>query len=414
MVLTTTMRVWNINTSSRTIALCSAANLINAADRVIFPIAIIPMTAEFHFSLSVQGWLLSSFAIGYMSSQIIGSGLGTRFGGKKVLLFAVLLWSFSTILTPFVAPSIPWLVFLRVLLGLGEGLGLPTIYSIFAHSIPLQERSRAFSYLVGSGTFGQTIAALFCPHLPWQWMFFSFGALGIFWSLIFLIYYSDLEDGLSSDSIPLVSTGLPRTKYVPWLRFLTLPALWAIYTAHFAMNWTNYIIMNWLPTYLDRTLGASPESLSLTALPYLINSLAGISAGHWADFMIQSGTSVLKVRKVMTVIGLVGPAVFMVCFCAVNSLLAAILFISISMAFCSFNSAGHLSNHADIAPNHAGVTFAVSNTIATIPGIMAGPLTAELVTQSNGRWYPVFILAAMINMLGSLVYVCQSSDKSLL
>ena len=408
------MRVWNINTSSRTIALCSAANLINSADRVIFPIAIIPMTTEFHFSLSVQGWLLSAFAVGYMSSQVIGSGLGSRFGGKRVLLAAVLLWSFSTLLIPFVAPSIPWMLFLRVLLGLGEGIGLPTIFTIFAHSIPLQERSRAFSYLVGSGTFGQTIAALICPHLPWQWMFFSFGASGVLWCLIFLVYYTDIDDGVTSDTIPLVNNSVPRTKYIPWMRFLTLSALWAIYTAHFAMNWTNYIIMNWLPTYLDRTLGASPESLSLTALPYLINSLAGISSGHWADSMIQSGTSVLKVRRVMTVIGLVGPALFLLCFCAVNSLLAAILFISLSMALCSFNSAGHLSNHADVAPNHAGVTFAVSNTIATIPGILAGPLTAELVTQSNGRWFPVFILAALLNLVGSVVFVSQSSDKTLL
>jgi len=195
---------------------------------------------------------------------------------------------------------------------------------------------------------------------------------------------------------------------------MTLSPLWAIYVAHFAMNWSNYIIMNWLPTYLDRTLGASPESLSLTALPYLINSLAGISSGHWADCMIQSGTSVLKVRRIMTVIGLAGPALFLICFCAVNSLLAAILFISLSMALCSFNSAGHLSNHADIAPNHAGVTFAVSNTIATIPGILAGPLTAELVTQSHGRWFPVFVLAALLNMVGSVVFVSQSSDKALL
>lgn len=38
-------------------------------------------------------------------------------------------------------------------------------------------------------------------------------------------------------------------------------------------------------------------------------------------------------------------------------------FVSISMGLCACNSAGHLSNHADVAPNHAGITFAVSNTL---------------------------------------------------
>lgn len=36
------------------------------------------------------------------------------------------------------------------------------------------------------------------------------------------------------------------------------------------------------------------------------------------------------------------------------------------MGLCACNSAGHLSNHADIAPNHAGITFAVSNTIVSM------------------------------------------------
>ena len=116
----------------------------------------------------------------------------------------------------------------------------------------------------------------------------------------------------------------------------------------------------------------------------------------------------------MTTIGLVGPAIFLLCFCAVDSLLFAILFVSITMGLVSFNSAGHLSNHAEVAPNHAGITFAVSNTIATIPGILAGPLTAELVTTSHGRWFPVFVLAAAVNFVGSVIYVSQSSGSSLI
>lgn len=35
------------------------------------------------------------------------------------------------------------------------------------------------------------------------------------------------------------------------------------------------------------------------------------------------------------------------------------------MGLCACNSAGHLTNHTDIAPNHAGITFAISNTIVS-------------------------------------------------
>ena len=56
--------------TSSTIGLCSIANFINAADRVIMPIAIIQMTDEFNWDLHGQGWVLSAFAVGYMSSQV--------------------------------------------------------------------------------------------------------------------------------------------------------------------------------------------------------------------------------------------------------------------------------------------------------------------------------------------------------
>ena len=56
--------------TSRTIALCSTANFINAADRIIMPIAIIPMTDQFKWNLYWQGWILSAFAFGYITSQV--------------------------------------------------------------------------------------------------------------------------------------------------------------------------------------------------------------------------------------------------------------------------------------------------------------------------------------------------------
>lgn len=124
------------------------------------PIAIIPMTDEYEWDLHGQGWILSSFAIGYMTSQLLAGTLVKQYGGKKFLTLAVAMWSLSTFVTPFFANSIYCIIILRVLLGIGEGFGLPTIFHIFAHTIPIEERSRAFSYLIGFGSIGQTLTAL--------------------------------------------------------------------------------------------------------------------------------------------------------------------------------------------------------------------------------------------------------------
>lgn len=42
------------------------------------------------------------------------------------------------------------------------------------------------------------------------------------------------------------------------------------------MNWSNYIIMQWLPTYMTRTLGAEKSHIMFTAVPYIMNSLVGM------------------------------------------------------------------------------------------------------------------------------------------
>lgn len=65
-------RIRWLTRTSRIVALCSAANFINSADRVIMPIAIVPMTDLFQWTLHAQGWILSAFAFGYFTSQILG------------------------------------------------------------------------------------------------------------------------------------------------------------------------------------------------------------------------------------------------------------------------------------------------------------------------------------------------------
>ncbi|XP_064604930.1 uncharacterized protein LOC135470105 [Liolophura sinensis] len=394
---------------SRTIALCSLANFINSADRVIMPIAIVPMTDQFKWDMHGQGWILSSFAVGYMSSQVIGGSAAKKYGGKAVLTVAVLLWSLSTCLVPVFAHSLNALMISRVFLGLGEGLGLPTVFHIFSHTIPVEERSRAFGYLVALGSIGQTVAALVCPHLAWPWMFYLFGILGFLWVLLWFFMYSENRGEEEFVQPPKVNSS-----NVGWQEFISHWPLWSMYIAHFSMNWSNYIIMQWLPTYMTRTLGADKSHIMFTAVPYIMNSLVGVAAGHFADRLIANKWTVLSVRRLMTSLGLLGPGVFILVFSALHNLPLAMICVSISMGLSACSSSGHLSNHAEVAPNHAGITFAISNTLATIPGITCGPLTAELVTQSHGRWFPVFIIAAGVNFVGAIIYLSQSAASQVI
>ena len=54
---------------------------------------------------------------------MLGGSAAKKYGGKSMLALAVFMWSLSTFITPLFASSIYALIFLRVVLGLGEGIG---------------------------------------------------------------------------------------------------------------------------------------------------------------------------------------------------------------------------------------------------------------------------------------------------
>jgi len=54
---------------------------------------------------------------------VIGATAAKRYSGKVILSLAVFMWSLSTFITPFFAESLTFMIVLRVILGIGEGLG---------------------------------------------------------------------------------------------------------------------------------------------------------------------------------------------------------------------------------------------------------------------------------------------------
>lgn len=77
-----------VTKASKTIVLCSIANFVNSADRVIMPIAIISIADQYKLDLHNQGWVLSSFAVGYMSSQV-SIEMKVYFSAFETFLFIV-------------------------------------------------------------------------------------------------------------------------------------------------------------------------------------------------------------------------------------------------------------------------------------------------------------------------------------
>ena len=85
------------------VLLVAAAYVIWQMDKVNMSVAILPMATDFSWDTQEQGLIQSSIFWGYAATQVLGGWLSTKFGGKRVLLFAVALWSLATMLAPLAA-----------------------------------------------------------------------------------------------------------------------------------------------------------------------------------------------------------------------------------------------------------------------------------------------------------------------
>lgn len=79
------------------------------------------MDGEFAWTKKEQGFVLLSFFVGYMITQIPGGVLAERFGGKHVFLWPMFGAALCTLLCPIAARlHFGALIALRILIGLGE------------------------------------------------------------------------------------------------------------------------------------------------------------------------------------------------------------------------------------------------------------------------------------------------------
>ena len=80
--------------------------------------------------------------------------------------------------------------------------------------------------------------------------------------------------------------------------------------------------------------------------------------------------------------GLVLPGAFLIiCGYYGNNIVSVIVLMSLALGGSGLVVAGFLSNHLDIAPNYAGILMGITNTAATVPGIIA-PFVAKLIASA--------------------------------
>tara|TARA_B100002052_G_scaffold133960_1_gene123058 strand:+ start:182 stop:1456 length:1275 start_codon:yes stop_codon:yes gene_type:complete len=396
-------------------------------DRVNISVAIIPMQEQFGWSEFHVGIILSSFYFGYMFTLIVGGYLADKYGGKKVLGYGLLIWSFFTIITPFFAYSgLWWLVFIRILMGLGEGITFPSWHAIYARWIPFNERTRAVAFTnsgIAAGTvFGYAVAALIISSYSWEWVFYLFGVLGVFWYFFWnrsVTSFPENNKYLSKNELRLIKNEAPSKETAPSIPFLKLlknmPFL-AIALATFCNNWSLYTFLSYLPKYVNAPLNEGGMGVDLGSstfviailIPCVVSIISLILGGYLADGLIKRGFAVIKVRKVVNSIGFFGSAFFLLLMSNEDSLLNVVILLSL-INICSGICAGGFGvNHADLGPKYTGSLVGISGSIGMIAAILS-PIVAGTVLEITNSWTIIFYICSGVLVFGGIFYLIFAS-----
>ncbi len=391
-------------------------------DRVNISVAIIPMAAELGWTPRTQGTVLSSFFVGYLLLQIVGGRLADRFGGKIVLAVGVLSWSLFTVLTPPAAQvGLTILIATRIAMGMGEAVAFPSIYSIYGRWIPLSERSRAVGFSNSGIPLGTVFALVATPYIVqsfgWEWAFYLFGGLGVAWWIAWqrsVTADPAQHPRISEQELALIQAEAPVAEdgATPALTtFLRSTAVWAIVVAHFCNNWSLYVLLSWLPTFVNKGLGVDFAAVGwFTMIPNAASFVFLNVAGAVADRLIRSGMPVGRVRKLMQTIGFGGIAAALAIVGTVETAWAAIAVMSVGTALGAFVTGGFAVNHMDIAPKYAGTMMGITNTAGTIPGVV-GVYVSGLILEWTGSWALVFQTAAGITLFGLVFFLVFASGE---
>jgi EmrB/QacA subfamily drug resistance transporter len=158
-----------------------AAMFMSIMDVTIVNTAVPTIGREFAVSPAAVDIVAISFLVS-LAVVIPASGwLGDRFGGKRVLLSAIVIFTVASALCG-LASSLGELVAFRILQGAGGGMLAPVGMAMLFRVFPPAERIRASAILTFPTTFapalGPVLGGLLTTDLSWRWCFYVNVPLG--------------------------------------------------------------------------------------------------------------------------------------------------------------------------------------------------------------------------------------------
>jgi DHA2 family multidrug resistance protein len=169
-------RAWKPRANQWAIALTvTLATFMEVLDTSIANVALPHIAGSLGASNDEATWVLTSYLVSNAIILPASAYLTTFIGRKKFYMICVVLFGLSSMLCG-LAPSLPILVFCRVLQGAGGGGLAPSEQAILADTFSPKQRGQAFALyglaVVCAPAIGPTLGGWITDNYNWRWIFF--------------------------------------------------------------------------------------------------------------------------------------------------------------------------------------------------------------------------------------------------
>ena len=168
--------VWRPRANRWAVALTvTLATFMEVLDTSIANVALPHIAGGLGASADEATWVLTSYLVANAVILPMSAYLTTFVGRKRFYMICVVLFGLSSALCG-LAPSLPLLIFFRILQGAGGGGLAPSEQAILADTFEPKDRGKAFAVygiaVVCAPAIGPTLGGYITDNFDWRWIFF--------------------------------------------------------------------------------------------------------------------------------------------------------------------------------------------------------------------------------------------------
>ncbi|HET7885910.1 MAG TPA: MFS transporter [Bradyrhizobium sp.] len=265
---------------------------LNFFDKLVFGLSAVPMMKELSLSPKEFGLIGSSFFLLFsLSGMAVGLFVIGRFPVKWILIVLAGIWS-ATQIPIFFTSSVAVLIICRIVLGAGEGPGLPTALHACYNWFAADKRSVPSAVVLQGISVGLLAGGPFLTYIivnyGWRTGFLVCGLLGVAWMLAWALiggegpYAAAAPDRDAPSSEAMVPTKLLWGD----------PTVIGVIIMSTMSYWIVGMSATWLPPYLQLGLGYQPTSVGWIIFGIYLFQSPLLLGGSWiTQFMQRRGWS---------------------------------------------------------------------------------------------------------------------------